>query len=65
MCMMLPPKNLNLDLYSQYSTSIYTCKVITTPRVHSGKEMLIRTLDHIDLIYLFFNVTPFIRFLWD
>ena len=40
MCMMLPLKDLNLDLYSQYSTSTYTYKVITTPRVHSGKEML-------------------------
>ena len=40
MCMMIPPKDLNLGLYSQYSTNTYTCKVITTPRMHSGKGML-------------------------
>ena len=36
MCVKLPPINLNSDPYSLHLTSIYTCGVTTTPRVHDG-----------------------------
>ena len=37
MCVKLPPENLNPGPYPLHPTCIYTCRVITAPRVHGGK----------------------------
>ena len=39
MCVKLPLRDLNPGPYPPHSTSIYTCRVTTTPMVCSGRKL--------------------------
>ena len=58
MCVKLPPRDLNPDLYPPHLISTYTCRVIIAPRSCGGKYPLdlskyINVLTHLfnDLMY--------------
>ena len=55
MCVKLPSRDLNPDPYPPHPTNIYTCKVITAPKVGSdySEEMLVFCF----LFFVFFFLT--------
>ena len=55
--MKLSPENLNPDLYPPHLTSIYTCGVITAPRVRTVVVFCFRTKEKETFLFIFYKVS--------